>query len=276
MADMPRNLRYLTGEVERLANERGIAMLRLRTLVANEVVAQMLPEGIVKGGTSIKFRYGDAATRFTRDLDAARVSDETTFVAKLERSLADGWGPFTATVAPGEPREIDGLDPAYVMHPYDIKLSYRGRQWCTVPLEVGHDEIGDADEPEWRAPTEEVLGVFSRLGLPEPGPVPVMPVRFQVAQKLHAVSTPGGHRAHDLVDLQLIAANERLDLAVLRATCERLFSYRQQQAWPPTITAGPGWADVYDSQSDGLNVIDGVDAATNWANALIRDIASAQ
>ena len=87
---------------------------------------------------------------------------------------------------------------------------------------------------------------------------------------------PGGHRAHDLVDLQLIAANERLDLAVLRATCERLFSYRQQQAWPPTITAGPGWADVYDSQSDGLNVIDGVDAATNWANALIRDIASAQ
>ena len=64
MADMPRNLRYLTGEVERLANERGIAMLRLRTLVANEVVAQMLPEGVVKGGTSIKFRYGDAATRF--------------------------------------------------------------------------------------------------------------------------------------------------------------------------------------------------------------------
>ena len=44
MADMPRNLRYLTGEVERLANERGIAMLRLRTLVANEVVAQMLRE----------------------------------------------------------------------------------------------------------------------------------------------------------------------------------------------------------------------------------------
>ena len=38
MADMPRNLRYLTGEVERLANERGIAMLRLRTLVANDRV----------------------------------------------------------------------------------------------------------------------------------------------------------------------------------------------------------------------------------------------
>lgn len=51
-------------------------------------------------------------------------------------------------LAPGEPREIDSLDPTYVIHPYDIKLFYRDRQWCTMPLEVKHNEIGDADDPE--------------------------------------------------------------------------------------------------------------------------------
>ena len=28
------------------------------------------------------------------------------------------------------------------MQPYDVKLSYLGKSWVTVPLEVGHNEIG--------------------------------------------------------------------------------------------------------------------------------------
>jgi hypothetical protein len=34
-----------------------------------------------------------------------------------------------------------------VMRPYDVKLAFHGRSWHTVKLELGHNEIGDADNP---------------------------------------------------------------------------------------------------------------------------------
>ena len=42
----------------------------------------------------------------------------------------------------------------YVMQPYEVKLSYLGSPWCTVVFEVGHDEIGDADEAEYVLPRD--------------------------------------------------------------------------------------------------------------------------
>ena len=44
--------------------DRG-AYLRVRAVVANTVVGQLLPSGAVKGGTAIKLRLGDGPTRFT-------------------------------------------------------------------------------------------------------------------------------------------------------------------------------------------------------------------
>ena len=34
----------------------------------------------------------------------------------------------------------------YVMQPFEVKLTYRNRAWCTVTLEVSYNEVGDADE----------------------------------------------------------------------------------------------------------------------------------
>lgn len=42
---------------------RGEVALRTRTILADVIVAQMLPEGVVKGGTSLKIRYGNQTTR---------------------------------------------------------------------------------------------------------------------------------------------------------------------------------------------------------------------
>lgn len=39
------------------------------------MVAQMLPDGAVKGGSALKLRLGDEGTRFSEDLDTARASD---------------------------------------------------------------------------------------------------------------------------------------------------------------------------------------------------------
>lgn len=75
---------------------RGVAGLdasyvKAKTIVANAIVGQMLPEGVVKGGSALKLRYGDAGTRFTTDLDVARRNDLDSFVGELDGRLAQGW-----------------------------------------------------------------------------------------------------------------------------------------------------------------------------------------
>ena len=143
--------------------------VKLRAMLANAIVGQMLPDGAVKGGTALKFRFGDKATRFTTDLDAARQSDLEVFVERLETSLAVGWNGFEGRLVPREQSRPAHVSPQYVMRPFDIKMDYRGKPWCTVTLEVGHNELGDADEPERVLPPDVAL-MFHELGFPEPDP----------------------------------------------------------------------------------------------------------
>jgi hypothetical protein len=92
-----------------------------------------------------------------------------------------------------------------------------------VKLELGHNEIGDADDPVYLL-ADDIARLFADVGLPEPAPIPVMRSDHQIAQKLHACTDPENERAHDLVDLQLLVASEELDLAQVRATSVRLFN----------------------------------------------------
>ncbi|MEG2628421.1 MAG: nucleotidyl transferase AbiEii/AbiGii toxin family protein, partial [Raoultibacter sp.] len=121
---------------------RGPAALRTRTLFADVVVAQMLPDGVVKGGSSLKIRYGNQATRFTRDLDTARNQELGSFIQELEDSLSSGWNNFTGRLVRKQPATPKDVPTAYVMQPFEVKLDYNGKPWNTVRLEVGHNEIG--------------------------------------------------------------------------------------------------------------------------------------
>ena len=242
--------------------------------MANVVVGQLLPSGAVKGGSAIKLRFGDGITRFTTDLDVARATELDEYVADLEDALDEGWNGFAGTVMPRKPAHPKDVPAQYIMRPFDVKLSYNGMPWCTVPLEIGHDEIGDAVEPDWGLP-DDVRRIFLDLGFPEPHQIPLMPLHHQVAQKLHAVTVPGGERAHDLIDLQVIMSEGDLDLSLTRATCERLFAYRKMQQWPPRIVQESDWEKRYDNQRVGVDVLPTVAEAVIWANDLVRRIASA-
>ena len=79
------------------------------------------------------------------------------------------------------------------MQPFYTKLSYLGKPWCTVSLEVGHGEIGDAEDPEMVEPAEQ-NALLERIGFPSLGPIAVMPLRFQIAQKLHGATRPSSTR----------------------------------------------------------------------------------
>lgn len=237
------------------------------------VVTQMLPEGAVKGGSSMALRYG-RDTRFTRDLDVARVRRLADFRREFEEALAAGWAGFTGRLGEKNPPSPRGVPTAYVMQPFEVKLDYRGRSWCTVTFELGHNEIGDADLPEFYV-ADDLAELFTAVGLETPKPVPAMQVKHQVAQKLHAASAEKSERARDLVDLQLIDQSEELEFADVAATCIRLFEYRRQQAWPPMITAGATWATLYAGAAEDLEVLSNVDDAVVWANEFVRRIDAA-
>lgn len=257
-----------TGDPVRLSRALGVA-----------VVGQLLPDGVVKGGSSLLFRYGAASTRYTRDLDAARALDLDEYRSRLSRGLAEGWNGFTGrliALPQARPKDVPG---AYVMAPHDVKLDYLGKPWQTVRVEIGHNEIGDADESEELLPPE--LGdAFEQLGFPRPRPLRVMKIAHQVAQKLHAVSEPGSERAHDLIDLQLMAGRSALDWRDIRAKCVRLFAYRQRHPWPPVIEEGRGWASVYAAALETIRepspLLPTVAEAVAWANGLVAKIDAAK
>jgi hypothetical protein len=243
----------------------------VRTVIANTIIGQLLPRGTVKGGTSLKFRYGDKATRFTRDLDAARVEDIDTFLTNLDAKLKSGWNGFTGRIVRKEPAHPKDVPGEYIMQPFEIKLEYNGKSWVTVPLEVGHDEIGDTNDPDYYI-SSDIVTLFDQLGFPAPSPIALMPIPHQIAQKLHALSGEGSERAHDLIDLQIIVSNEEVDYALTKNACTRLFDSRKLQAWPPTITRGDNWDSLYAAQSESLDVLATIDEAVVWTNYLIRRI----
>lgn len=183
--DVPNSVRSLEQRIRNLEGSEELA-IRRRVGMALVVVGQMLPEGAIKGGSAMALRYG-RGTRFTQDLDAARVQPLAWFRSDFEDSLAVGWAGFTGRLIEKAAPRPAGVPTAYVMQPFDVKLDYRGRPWCTVKFELGHNEIGDAHEPEYQL-ADGLAQLFTEVGLETPKPVPVMRVDHQIAQKLHAVS----------------------------------------------------------------------------------------
>ena len=224
------------------------------------------------------FRYGSRLTRYTRDVDTARVMEHGEYVDRLQRALAAGWNGFTADlveVEPAKPKDVPGK---YVMRPYDAKLKYMGRPWQTVRIEIGHNEIGDADEYEEFLP-EELADAFEQMQFPRPQPLRVMKLSYQIAQKLHALSAEGSDRAHDLIDLMLIGRQSQLDFVDIKSKCMRLFDYRRKQAWPPEIKKGDEWDAKYDAAlgtiRDNSDICRTVDEAVAWTNEFVAKIVQA-
>lgn len=269
----PGSVNELRRRVTSLAEDRNITVKRLQAFVANVIVGQMLPETAIKGGTGLKLRFGDTLTRETPDLDTAFRGDLTEFRESFERNGAHGWGPFTARIVEGRKRGPEHLPAAYVMQPFTVKLNYRNKPFGSVTVEVGYDELeATTDEAPETVASTEAAQIFAALGLPEPGPLRVLPLHHQAAQKIHACSEPGSDRAHDLVDLQIMAPG--LDTRLVAETCRRLFAFRQLHAWPPVITPATDWAPAYKDAALGLEVLTGIDEAVAWVNDYIVRLAA--
>lgn len=263
-ANLEKSILRFAGDIVK-ANE-------LRNLMANSIVAQMLGEGVVKGGTGLKFRYGTKITRVTLDLDTAWRTSLDDFLRDLSAKLKAGWNGFTGEIRILRQSAPRGIPFEYVMQPCDVKLNYLGRPWYTVQLEIGHNEIGDADLYDMLEVPVDVSDLFAFLAMPSPNQIPAMRLEYQIAQKMHGVSAPGSRRAHDLIDLQLIMTNGKVDFELTAELCRKIFKYRKVHEWPPVIAKGEKWQEIYDEQRRGLPVFPSVDDAIDWANELIRKL----
>lgn len=264
----PQSVGELVARLRDEASRRGSTFPRLEGLVANVIVTQMMPPSVVKGGTGMRLRYGDAYTRETPDLDTSLRDDLAQFLTDLESLLVAGWGGFTGESVAGRRRAPKDVPAEYAMQPVTVRLFYQGRLFTTVVLEIGYDELEATTDPALElVQSPEVLAVFAALGLEEPRPVPVLPLHHQMAQKIHACTEPGSERVQDLVDLQLMAA-DNVDPAKLVDICRRLFRFRQSHPWPPQLEYQADWESRYARVADGLEVGD-LPSALDWFNAYI-------
>lgn len=237
----------------------------------------MVPDGVVKGGTAMKLRIGEVGSRFTPDFDASRRAGMSIddYQAILVENLQRGWGGFSGILVVRAPAEPIGVPDDYIMRPFDIKLSYKGKSMKTLRFELGHDEIGST-ETSVVVVAKDILDLFEYLGLSTPNPVPLLATEHQIAQKLHACTNPdgkgGNERAHDLVDLQLLVESDPPDLVKLNEIGTRLFAARRVGTWPPRVVNWTGWDSIYDSAADGLAVLPTVEDAVSWANSLLAEM----
>ena len=272
MPKQPHNEHELELALTRLAGSNLTAVV-YRDIMAGVILGQMLPSGtVVKGGTSLRLRFGPGKSRVTMDFDTARSMELDEYIKFLRERLAEGWADFAGEVLIRKQGSPKGVPFEYVMQPLDVKLAYRNHPWCTVRLEVSHNELGDADTLDIRELPDEIKGIFSALNLPEPNPIPLMSIPFQISQKLHGVSQPGSSRVRDLIDLQLIMQNEEFDVGVTADICRKLFNYRKMHQWPTNVVKGEGWDSVYDEQRGDLPVAESCDEAVRIVNELIEQL----
>lgn len=274
MLKRPNTRTKLDRAIQRLYGQT-VKFVNIRSLMANAIVGQFLPGAVAKGGSALKLRFGDLATRMTTDFDIAYRDTVESVIGALDAGLKAGWNGFDGEVVAQKPMRPKGVREAYVMKPYSVKLRYNKAPWCTVQLEVAFNEIGDADMADIEM-SDEIAKVFESLGFPAPAPVPLMSLEYQVAQKLHGATEAESERAHDLIDLQVIMAQRQLNMGRLRSICQRLFAYRKMQSWPAVVVKNANWETMYDEERGVLPVLPTIDEAVAWTNDLIARIDAAK
>lgn len=293
----PTTIAQLSSSLEKVSSELGVPVARVRRMLCTLIVSQMLPDAVaIKGGMGVKLRMGERGTRATADLDVSTKQRGEVFEEEFRARLAQGWGAvpaskgsrrrdpdapdrvaFTATLKP-QPLHDPGLaQTQYLMHPYRVTLSFLDREWAGLDVEVSDPEI-EPHARTRRAVDDELIELNAHFGFGELQPVELVDLEYQIAQKIHALTDPEYARAHDLVDLQLLWSAGP-DLSAVRVFCQRTFTFRRAQSWPPLpLRAMEGWELAYNEAREETEVggnslvLADIASAREWFAPVIRSI----
>ncbi len=260
MSTPPQRLPGDRGHLARLLDvwardaEEPVTSGRLRRLVGVTAIIQML-DGLkdeagqeriaFKGGAALELRFGFRA-RASNDLDGAYRGEVSEAIGLIGEGVKRGWSGFTGRTTEGEPIMGTGLPTPPVR--FRVKLLYKGKDFVTVPMELSPAEGRSLDHVE----VLPAAVSLEPVQLTEAESIPFLPIRYQVAQKLHACTEDMGkehpnQRARDLADILLIEelALDEDQIPGLRDACVEVFGIRGKHLWPPTVVAWPGWDDIW-------------------------------
>lgn len=293
----PINIAQLESRLASAAQDLDIPVARARVMLCTLIVSQMLPSAVViKGGMGVKLRFGEHGTRATADFDVSAESRGEEFEQRFHANLAEGWGTvppskkerrrdphapnrvaFTASLRAKKPYDPGLANSEYVMHPYRVTISFLGKEWGGLDVELSDAEIA----PEAHTSHEidkELVEFGDYFGFDELQPVPMIDLEYQIAQKLHAVTDPSYMRAHDMVDLQILFTGQ-VDFGYLRELCVRTFGWRRQQTWPPLpLRPMDNWESAYsdareETETNGMtNVLPDIEQARIWLTEIVARI----
>lgn len=258
---------------------------RLRRLVGVMAIVQVLDglkdaEGreriAFKCGAALELRFGFRA-RASNDLDGAYRGEVTEAIGLIDEGLKEGWSGFTGKTTEGEPIAGTGLAVPPVR--FRIKLLYKGKDFVTVPMELSPVEGRSLDQVEVLPAAVSLAPVQ----LAEADSIPFLPIRYQVAQKLHACTEDTGEerpnqRARDLADILLIEelALDEDHLPGLREACVEIFGLRAKHPWPPTVVVWPGWDDIWERLAGTENLDYSIAEAVTRVQNLVDQIDAAR
>ena len=288
----PNSARVLDGWIAQAERQLGSDGGRLGGLVASTVAAAALQQAVgeqgeplflVKGGTLLQHRL-PRLSRATTDLDGLVRGDLDRFIEVLDTVLARPWGPCTLRRNPVEVIQV----PNRVVKPrrFALIVQVNGVTWRRIQVEISPDEgsAGTHGEP---VPAPSLAG----FGLPTPDHLTGLAMRYQIAQKVHAVSDPHdppdfqNDRARDVVDLLLLRDLIRetgspthpevkaaiLDIFDTRARDASTLGY-PERTWPARITTYPHWTASFERAAHSAGVADTLEEAAAQANAWLDEI----
>jgi hypothetical protein len=266
---------HLERLIGRYGREQSVAVGRVRRWVSTMALLGALehveepgggPRFVLKGGVAIELRLRTGA-RATQDVDMIFRGPRSDLIDALDAAFAEPFRDFAF-----ERREP--VDRGPHAQGFDVRLAYQSRAWGTLRLEVSGPDV-DGDEVELIPAIS--LAEFDLTG---PTEVACLPLRFQVAQKLHAVTerlpARENRRFRDLVDL-LILRDLVDNLSSLRVACETTFAHRATQPWPPQLDIPETWREGYArlAAEVGLDILD-VDVAAGQVQVFLAQIVGAE
>jgi hypothetical protein len=266
MTTFPKSVNAINQSLSRIDS---LDVGRKLKIMANIIVAQMLPQSALRGGTSLKIRFGDFSTRGSKDLDVARSMARERFLKEFQDNLSIGWHGFKGELL--ESKKISrpvGVPIDYITETWRVKLYFNGNPWLNQEVDLGHDEIGDSADFDLES-SDEINAWFEACGLPIPSAMRVIKPHHQIAQKIHALTSNPSERIHDLVDLQVILRSENIDLTLTALTSLKLFNFRRAHTWPPILDYHEELEMLYSYAVENTGAIEEFSEAVNWFNRLI-------
>jgi hypothetical protein len=253
----PKTLNRLQQLITELEKQSGLPVRRLNMRVASMMLSGALshlvddegrPKFLTKGGIAIELRLLDQA-RASQDVDIVLLGNPAELTDRLEEAFSELYEGFSFIA--GEPETLPARPEVQRIQ---IQVLFNTKRFTTLQVEFAPTEAGGHEFDE--LPGHDL----SKLGLKGPDRVPVLALRWQIAQKIHAVSEAplkdGGEnvRFWDLIDLQLLEAVTNGDLSIIREACEETFAIRAQHTWPPGISVYPSWSESYAAMARNMEM----------------------